>query len=79
MASHGSSGEKKPLVPQRAYKANPIMQTRDAATKRRRDMFFRRVQNGREDKKWEARGEQVCSARERTRKRKKEFRVLMIV
>ncbi|KAJ4365126.1 hypothetical protein N0V83_008744 [Neocucurbitaria cava] len=60
MASHGSSsGEKKPLVPQRAYKANPIMQTRDAATKRRRDMFFRRVQNGREDKKWEARGEQI--------------------
>jgi hypothetical protein len=24
-------------------------------------MFFKRVQNGREDKKWEARGEQVCT------------------
>jgi hypothetical protein len=45
---------------QRAYKANPIVQTRDAATKRRREMFFKRVQNNREDKKWESRGEQVC-------------------
>lgn len=48
-------------MPQRAFKPNPVMQTRDAATKRRRDMFFKRVQNGREDKKWEARGEQVCN------------------
>lgn len=46
-------------MPQRTYKANPVIQTRDAATKRRRDMFFRRVQTGREDKKWEARGEQI--------------------
>jgi len=53
------SDEKKSPTPQRAYKANPVIQTRDAATKRRRDMFFKRVQNGREDKKWEARGEQV--------------------
>lgn len=45
---------------QRAHKPNPILQTRDAATKRRRDMFFKRVQNNREDKKWESRGEQVC-------------------
>jgi hypothetical protein len=50
---------KKPSMPQRAYKPNPVMQTRDAATKRRRDMFFKRVQNGRDDKKWEARGEKV--------------------
>jgi hypothetical protein len=53
------SNDKKSPTPQRAYKANPVIQTRDAATKRRRDMFFKRVQNGREDKKWEARGEQV--------------------
>ncbi|KAF1921692.1 hypothetical protein BDU57DRAFT_510635 [Ampelomyces quisqualis] len=53
------SSEKKSPTPQRAYKPNPVMQTRDAATKRRRDMFFRRVQNGREDKKWKARGEQI--------------------
>ncbi|EMD96618.1 hypothetical protein COCC4DRAFT_65272 [Bipolaris maydis ATCC 48331] len=44
---------------QRAFKSNPVMQTRDAATKRRRDMFFKRVQNNREDKKWESRGEQI--------------------
>lgn len=50
--------EKKP-VPQRAHKPNPIVQSRDAATQRRRDMFFRRVQKDRDDKKWEARGEQV--------------------
>ncbi|RMZ66279.1 hypothetical protein GMOD_00005367 [Pyrenophora seminiperda CCB06] len=45
----------------RAYKTNPMlqMQTRDVATKRRRDMFFKRVQTKREDKKWEARGEQI--------------------
>ena len=46
--------------PQRVHKANPVMQTRDAATKRRREMFFKRIQNNREDKKWESRGEQVC-------------------
>jgi hypothetical protein len=49
---------------QRAYKANPIVQTRDAATRRRRDMFFKRVQNNREDRKWESRGEQVSYKRE---------------
>ena len=59
--SMGSPSEgKKPAMPQRAYKPNPVIQTRDAATKRRRDMFFKRVQNGRDDKKWESRGEQVC-------------------
>ncbi|KAI4960011.1 hypothetical protein J4E86_001630 [Alternaria arbusti] len=46
-------------MPQRAFKANPVMQTRDATTKRRRDMFFKRVQNNRDDKKWESRGEQI--------------------
>ena len=53
---------KQQLQPQRAYKPNPALQTRDAATKRRRDMFFKRVQNSREDKKWESRGDQVCQA-----------------
>ncbi|KAH7084886.1 hypothetical protein BKA63DRAFT_498407 [Paraphoma chrysanthemicola] len=53
------SSNKKSAIPQRAYKPNPVIQTRDAATKRRRDLFFRRVQNGREDKKWESRGEQI--------------------
>lgn len=53
------SNEKKAPAVQRSFKPNPVMQTRDAATKRRRDMFFKRVQASREDKKWEARGEQV--------------------
>lgn len=47
-------------MPQRTHKVNPVMQSRDAATQRRRDMFFRRVQKERDDKKWQARGEQVC-------------------
>ncbi|KAF2625593.1 hypothetical protein BU25DRAFT_372091 [Macroventuria anomochaeta] len=53
------SSENQNSQPQRAFKANPVMQTRDAATKRRRDMFYKRVQNNREDKKWESRGEQI--------------------
>lgn len=51
--------EKKTPMSKRAYKPNPLIQSRDAATKRRRDMFFNRVQNSREDKHWEKRGEQV--------------------
>ena len=57
-----AQNEKTFSASQRAYKPNPLIQTRDAATKRRRDMFFKRVQKDREDKKWDARGEQVCSA-----------------
>lgn len=53
------TNDKQPTLPKRAYKDNPVLQTRDAATKRRRDMFFKRVQNNRDDKKWESRGEQV--------------------
>lgn len=59
MATSTSDGKKPLIAPQRAFKQNPIMQTRDAATKRRRDMFFKRVQRDREEKKWDARGEQV--------------------
>ena len=56
-------------VPQRQHKPNPVMQTRDQATQRRRDMFFRRVQKDREDRKWNARGEQVSLVYlERTRR-----------
>lgn len=53
--------DKKPVPQQREYKKNPVMQNRDATSQRRRDMFFRRVQKDREDRKWEARGEQVCA------------------
>jgi hypothetical protein len=51
----------KQAIPQRSYKPNPVVQTREAATQRRRDMFFRRVQKERDDKKWQSRGEQVGS------------------
>ncbi|XPS77899.1 hypothetical protein M3J09_009923 [Ascochyta lentis] len=55
-----SQPNEKPLSQsQRSYKAIPAMQTRDAATKRRRELFFKRVQNNREDKRWESRGEQI--------------------
>lgn len=57
--SMGSPSERKSKTPQRTFKANPVMQKRDATTKRRRDMFFRRVQTGRDDKIWETRGEQI--------------------
>jgi len=49
-------------VPQRAHKVNPVIQNRDAVAQRRREMFFRRVQKERDDKKWDARGEQVRSS-----------------
>ncbi|KAF2471613.1 uncharacterized protein BDR25DRAFT_303119 [Lindgomyces ingoldianus] len=52
--------EKKP-TPQRAYKPNPVIQSRtgDAAKERRREMFFRKVQKGRDEKMWEVRGDQI--------------------
>ncbi|KAF2184266.1 hypothetical protein K469DRAFT_688753 [Zopfia rhizophila CBS 207.26] len=43
----------------RAYKPNPVVQSRDAVKERRRDMFFKRVQKDRDDRRWEARGEQI--------------------
>ncbi|KAF2692188.1 hypothetical protein K458DRAFT_240106, partial [Lentithecium fluviatile CBS 122367] len=59
MASSMQDEKKLVTAPQRAYKPNPVVLTRDAATKRRRDMFFKRVQREREDKKWDSRGEQI--------------------
>jgi hypothetical protein len=46
---------------QRTHKANPVIQSRDVVAQRRREMFFRRVQKERDDKKWDARGDQVFS------------------
>lgn len=63
MPTPAQTEKKSYTAPQRAYKPNPVVQTRDAATKRRRDMFFNRVQKERDDKKWEVRGEQVCGIR----------------
>lgn len=51
----------KPDAPfsRRPVRANPAMQSRDAAKEKRRDMFLKRVQQDREDRRWEVRGEQV--------------------
>ncbi|KAF2013684.1 hypothetical protein BU24DRAFT_452525 [Aaosphaeria arxii CBS 175.79] len=46
-------------VPKRTHKPNPVIQSRDVASQRRRDMFFKRVQKDREDRRWEARGDQI--------------------
>ncbi|KAF2491086.1 hypothetical protein BU16DRAFT_493850 [Lophium mytilinum] len=43
----------------RAIKANPVVQTRDAVKERRRDMFFKKVQQDRDDRRWASRGEQI--------------------
>ncbi|PVH93418.1 hypothetical protein DM02DRAFT_661989 [Periconia macrospinosa] len=51
--------EKKPTNPPRTFKPNPLVKTRDVATQKRRELFFRRVQKNRDDKKWGARGEQI--------------------
>ncbi|KAF2002689.1 hypothetical protein P154DRAFT_520803 [Amniculicola lignicola CBS 123094] len=59
MASQPSSNEKKVPVPQRAYKPNPVMRGADAVKQTRRDMFFRKVQREREEKKWGSRGDQL--------------------
>jgi len=64
MATPIPDGKKPVVAPQRAFKPNPVVQTRDAATKRRRDMFFKRVQRERDDRKWDSRGEQVWHRRD---------------
>lgn len=43
----------------RIVKPNPLVRSPDAAKERRRGMFFKRVQQDREDRKWELRAEQV--------------------
>ncbi|CAI6338395.1 unnamed protein product [Periconia digitata] len=50
---------KRPTNQPRTFKPNPVFQTRDAATQKRRALFFNRVQKNREDKKWDSRGEQI--------------------
>ncbi|KAF2840784.1 hypothetical protein M501DRAFT_1001822 [Patellaria atrata CBS 101060] len=44
----------------RPIKANPIMHTRDEMRERRRDLFLKRVQQDREEKRLEQRGDRVC-------------------
>lgn len=41
-------------------KPNPLMRKEGDQRERRRDLFMKKVQTGREDKRWEGRSEQVC-------------------
>jgi len=55
-----STGEDAPLpFSKRPVRANPAIQSRDAVKEKRRDMFLKRVQQDREERRWEGRGEQV--------------------
>ncbi|OCL02586.1 hypothetical protein AOQ84DRAFT_304443 [Glonium stellatum] len=43
----------------RLIKPNPIIQNRDAVKERRRDLFLRKVQDDRDDRRWASRGDQI--------------------
>ncbi|KAF2399124.1 hypothetical protein EJ06DRAFT_583086 [Trichodelitschia bisporula] len=43
----------------RAIKANPLMRSRDDTKTRRRDMFMKKVERGRDDGRWEQRRDQI--------------------
>lgn len=43
----------------RTIKSNPIIQSRDAVKERRRDLFLRKVQDDRDDRRWASRGDQI--------------------
>jgi len=43
----------------RVIKANTVMQSRDAVKERRRDIFFKKVQQHRDDRRWANRGESI--------------------
>jgi hypothetical protein len=45
----------------RAVKPNPLLKGRDEQRQRQRDLFMRKVEQGRDDKRWEGRTDQVCS------------------
>lgn len=44
---------------QRVYRPNPLLRSRDAVAKRRRDMFLNKVRLGRDECRWGDRGDQV--------------------
>lgn len=50
----------KPLpFSKRLVKANPLLRGRDENTKKRRDQFLKKVEKDRDDKRFQARGDQV--------------------
>ncbi|EON62813.1 hypothetical protein W97_02038 [Coniosporium apollinis CBS 100218] len=58
MASHSDTNKPIPYS-KRAIKAVPIPQGRSATQERRRDLFLKKVQQDRDEKRWEARGDQI--------------------
>ncbi|KAF2086064.1 hypothetical protein K490DRAFT_66990 [Saccharata proteae CBS 121410] len=43
----------------RGYKPNPILKSRHSVTERRRDLFLKKVQEKRDDRRWEGREDQI--------------------
>jgi hypothetical protein len=66
ISSHTSGSDNESVTPfsKREIKSNPVMkkarQTRDETRERRRDLFMKKIEQGREDKQWKGRSEQVC-------------------
>jgi hypothetical protein len=44
------------MVPKRQFKPTPLMRTSEENRNARRSLFLKKVQSGREDKKWKVRG-----------------------
>lgn len=43
----------------RVVRPNPLLKGRDEQRERRRDLFMKKVEQGRDDKRWEGRSDQV--------------------
>jgi hypothetical protein len=63
-ATPGSENESGVPFAKRDIKSNPVMkkasQTPDEARERRREMFIKKVEKGRDERRWGGRSEQVC-------------------
>ncbi|KAI9879996.1 MAG: hypothetical protein M1830_006113 [Pleopsidium flavum] len=61
MSPSPSQKQTTPALTKRTVKPNPLLQLqeKDCGRRRRRDLFLRRVRQDGEERKWEARGEQV--------------------
>jgi hypothetical protein len=62
--ANASGSENETPFAKRDIKSNPVMKkarlTPDEARERRREMFMKKVERGREEKQWKGRSEQVC-------------------
>ena len=55
------SSDSKSHIPfsKRPIKPNPLIKSKDALRSRRRELFLKSVKNGRDERQWAARGDQV--------------------